>query len=68
MPTSRKIIQHYMELHGGEAVIKNNKVIKKTQVKQSPKQENNNYYIQIENTCDKIIKNIDKILNYLKDE
>jgi hypothetical protein len=57
-----------MELHGGEAVIKNNKVIKKTQVKQSPKQENNNYYIQIENTCDKIIKNIDKILNYLKDE
>ena len=67
---SNKIIQHYLETQGlDHTCIKEGKIFKnaKKQLvqKTSPTSVD---YIQIENTCDRIINNIDKLLNYIKNE
>lgn len=41
------------------------KIIKKQQ-KNSEQKNHSINFVQIENTCDRIINNIDKLLNYLK--
>lgn len=66
-----KIIQHYLETNGLKTTdIKDKKVIIKNQ-KQPTIQEKeikSDNFLQIENTCDRIINNIDKLLNYIKNE
>ena len=71
MLVMNKIIQHYLETNGLKTTdIKDNKIIVKNQKqptvqKQKIKSDN---FLQIENTCDRIINNIDKLLNYIKNE
>ena len=61
-----KIIQHYLDTQGlDQSNIKNGKIIKKQQ-KNSEQKNHSINFVQIENTCDRIINNIDKLLNYLK--
>lgn len=64
-----KIIQYYLETNGLKTTdIKDKKIIVKNQ-KQPTIQEKeikSDNFLQIENTCDRIINNIDKLLNYIK--
>jgi hypothetical protein len=66
-----KIIQHYLETNGLKTTdIKDKKIIVKNQ-KQPTIQEKeikSDNFLQIENTCDRIINNIDKLLDYIKNE
>ena len=61
-----KIIQHYLDTRGlTRSSIKDGKIVKNQQ-KHSEQKNYSTNFIQIENTCDKIINNIDKLLDYLK--
>ena len=72
---NKKIIQHYLEtlgLDSGAIYIKDGKIIKRQFKHNQPQQEvkpdtdkNNDIYSQAENTCDKIINNIDKLLKII---
>ena len=73
MAVSKKLIHNYLESLGDSIVsVGENKIIKRNKKQlltyTSKKQEeiNSDCFNKIENTCDNLIKNIDKLIELLK--
>lgn len=61
-----KINQHYLETNGLKTT--DIKVKNQKQPTIQEKEIKSDNFLQIENTCDRIINNIDKLLDYIKNE